>query len=196
MGLAESHFTMLTLCSIVLMLSTSGGSTVLLIPRLLMAAVHAVERISVSTDSAKTMSHCPIYGTNSTPPSNLSTGKRTLSLCCHCPRFLNLSVSDVHVSRYWENVIHFLHLPFRRGTTRFESLLVPSDTILIYHSAYSLKFSLQIFNSFCILFFPRAQKFSFPRHMNKGNWDYDFPFICNKIMWQSLFTENTNCTSS
>ena len=46
---------MLTLCSIVLMLSTSGGSTVLLIPRLLMAAVHAVERISVSTDSAKTI---------------------------------------------------------------------------------------------------------------------------------------------
>ena len=87
-----------------------------------------------------------------------------------------LTVS-VHVSIYWENAIHFLHLPFRRDTTRFESLLVPSDTFLSYHSAYSLKFSLQIFNAFCILFFPRAQKVSFPRHMNRGKWDYDFPFI-------------------
>lgn len=69
MGLAESHFTVLTLCSIVLMLSIGGGSTVGLIPHLLMAAVHAVERISVSTDSARAMSHCPIYGTNSTPAS-------------------------------------------------------------------------------------------------------------------------------
>ena len=44
---------MLTLCSVVLMLSTGGGSTVLLTPRLLMTAVHAVERISVSTDSGQ-----------------------------------------------------------------------------------------------------------------------------------------------
>ena len=51
MGLAESRSTMLTLCSVVPMLTTGGGSTVLLTPHLLMASVHAVERISVSTDS-------------------------------------------------------------------------------------------------------------------------------------------------
>lgn len=91
MGLAESRCTMLTLCSVVPMLSTGRGSTVLLTPHLLMAAVHAVERISVSTDSAKTISHCSVCGTHSTPASNLSVGNRTWSLSCHCPGFLSLS---------------------------------------------------------------------------------------------------------
>ena len=50
-GLAESRSTMLTLCSVAPMLTTGGGSTVLLTPHLLMAALHAVERISVSIDS-------------------------------------------------------------------------------------------------------------------------------------------------
>lgn len=129
-------FTVLTLCSIVLMLSIGGGSTVgLMIPHLLMAAVHAVERISVSTDSAKTMSHCPIYGTNSTLPSTSLWEKRTLSLCCRCPG------SSVYLSL----MFMFPDTEKMSSTSYICPLEVPSlksgpsDTIQIYHSAYSLE---------------------------------------------------------